>query len=234
MKAAQLGMTPARFAQGGRGEHIGFARLARPSAGLSWARRNAGSAGSRSADTKAEAEKSLRAEFPAATLRRDPSLIAPGRCGAGSVRQGTVSIQSATNPARSAARPARHGLPASRLAGAARRFRAAKRAATSQLAREMGDPKATRAVARACALESRGAAGAVPSRGGRRRLAHRLSLGRGTQAAVARSRIELQKIAEARASLNEKSSGSHRGSQRLQPSQSYSRYSRRKRKPSAR
>jgi len=70
----QLGMTPARFAQGGKGEQISFTTARTPFGwvivgatprGLCWL-----SLGS----TSAEAEASLRAEFPAATLRRDASV----------------------------------------------------------------------------------------------------------------------------------------------------------------
>ena len=58
----------------------------------------------------------------------------------------------------------------------------------SELARELGDPNATRAVARACATESGGPASPVPSGRGRKRLVDGLPLGRGTQTAVARGR----------------------------------------------
>ncbi len=73
-EGAQLGMTPARFAQGGKGESIRWASARSPfgwvivgatDRGLCWLALGA---------TSAEAEASLRAEFPLADLRRDPSL----------------------------------------------------------------------------------------------------------------------------------------------------------------
>ena len=84
----QLGMTPARFAQGGKGEHISFTTARTPFGwvivgatprGLCWL-----SLGS----TSAEAEASLRAEFPAATLRRDASLSRLVDAALESVREG--------------------------------------------------------------------------------------------------------------------------------------------------
>ena len=80
-EGAQLGMTPARFAAGGRGERIGWCAARTPfgwvivgatARGLCWLAL---------AGTKAEAEASLRAEFPAATITRDPSLGAMVECG---------------------------------------------------------------------------------------------------------------------------------------------------------
>ncbi len=85
----QLGMTPARFAQGGKGEEISFTTARTPFGwvivgatprGLCWL-----SLGSSSA----EAEASLRAEFPAATLRRDASLSRLVDAALESVREGT-------------------------------------------------------------------------------------------------------------------------------------------------
>ena len=85
----QLGMTPARFAQGGKGEQISFTTARTPFGwvivgatprGLCWL-----SLGS----TSAEAEASLRAEFPAATLRRDASLSRLVDAALESVREGT-------------------------------------------------------------------------------------------------------------------------------------------------
>jgi AraC family transcriptional regulator of adaptative response/methylated-DNA-[protein]-cysteine methyltransferase len=144
---AQLGMTPARFAQGGRGEQIGYT-TARTSfgwmvvgateRGLCWLALGA---------TSAEAEASLREEFPLATLRRDPSLKDMVEAALRVVCGQTKS-------------PEKLAPPQVDLRGTAfqlrvwQALRAIPRGETrsySELARELGNPKATRAVARACA-----------------------------------------------------------------------------------
>lgn len=143
-EGAQLGMTPARFAQGGRGEQIGWCTARSPfgwvivgatARGLCWLSLAA---------TSAEAEASLREEFPLATIRADSSLQ--------SVVE--VAIRMVEKPGNDA------GL-ALDLRGTAfqlrvwQALRAIPRGETrsySQLARELGEPKSTRAVARACAM----------------------------------------------------------------------------------
>ncbi|HEY1902185.1 MAG TPA: methylated-DNA--[protein]-cysteine S-methyltransferase [Terracidiphilus sp.] len=152
-EGSALGMTPARFAQGGRGEQIGYttARSAfgwlvvgATQRGLCWLALGA---------TSAEAEASLREEFPLATLQHDPSL-------AGMVASAlaTVNGESLKRADQSGAKlPPELSLD---LRGTAfqlrvwQALRAIPRGETrsySQLARDLGDPKATRAVARACA-----------------------------------------------------------------------------------
>ena len=148
-EGSALGMTPARFAKGGKGEQITWATARTPfgwmivgstERGLCWLALGA---------TSAEAEASLRAEFPLATLRRDPSLSKLVDTALESVRDGSDLLQS------------RAGVEPLDLRGTVfqlrvwQALRAIPRGETrsySQLAREMGDPKATRAVARACAL----------------------------------------------------------------------------------
>ncbi len=77
----QLGMTPARFAQGGRGEQIGFASARTPFGWMIVGATERGLCWLSLAGTKIEAEATMRAEFPEAKLRRDPRSRA-GRCGA--------------------------------------------------------------------------------------------------------------------------------------------------------
>jgi AraC family transcriptional regulator of adaptative response/methylated-DNA-[protein]-cysteine methyltransferase len=147
---AQLGMTPARFAKGGRGEQIGWASARSPfgwvivgatARGLCWLAL---------AGTKAEAEASLREEFPQATLKRDPSL-------ATMVDAALRAVSGIANSSKKLAPPQ---VPQVDLRGTAfqlkvwqalRRIPRGETRSYSQLARELGDPKATRAVARACA-----------------------------------------------------------------------------------
>lgn len=144
-EGSQLGMTPARFAKGGKGEEIKFAAersrfgwmvVGATRRGLCWLAL---------AGSKAEAEASLRAEFPLATLKRDPGLAAMVEAAVAAVA-GAPGKQAAEVPLD--------------LRGTAfqlkvwQALRAIPRGETktySQLARELGAAKATRAVARACA-----------------------------------------------------------------------------------
>jgi AraC family transcriptional regulator of adaptative response/methylated-DNA-[protein]-cysteine methyltransferase len=165
---AQLGMTPARFAKGGRGEQIGWccARSAfgwvivgATQRGLCWLSL---------AGTKHEAEASLREEFPAAVLKRDPSLAAMVEAALRTVggqknssdklAAAQMTISNATKTKR--AKSEQLAPPQVDLRGTAfqlkvwqalRRIPRGETRSYSQLARELGDPKATRAVARACA-----------------------------------------------------------------------------------
>jgi len=145
----QLGMTPARFAQGGLGERIGFAFartlfgwmiVGATERGLCWLSL---------ADTKTGAEKSLREEFPAATLRRDPSLSRLVDAALASVRKGNPLAGRVGRPDKLDLRGTVFQL---RVWQALRQIPRGETRSYSQVAREMGEPKATRAVARACAL----------------------------------------------------------------------------------
>jgi AraC family transcriptional regulator of adaptative response/methylated-DNA-[protein]-cysteine methyltransferase len=147
-EGAQLGMTPARFAEGGRGERIGFTTARTPfgwivagatARGLCWLALGA---------TSAEAEASLREEFPAATIRRDVSL--------------SHWIEKAVESVCAGTRPLQHQAGTEfdlrgtafqlKVWQALRQIPRGETRTYSQLAREMGMPNATRAVARACAL----------------------------------------------------------------------------------
>jgi len=146
-ESAQLGMTPARFAAGGRGETIGFTTARTPfgwmvvgatERGLCWLALGA---------TSAEAEGSLREEFPLATVRRDASLSMLVDAALVSVREGTDLGRS-----RLEGLDLRGTVFQLRVWEALRRIPRGETRSYSELAREMGEPKATRAVARACAL----------------------------------------------------------------------------------
>jgi AraC family transcriptional regulator of adaptative response/methylated-DNA-[protein]-cysteine methyltransferase len=144
---AQLGMTPARFAKGGRGEQINFTTARSPfgwlvvgatERGLCWLALGA---------TSAEAEVSLREEFPLATLKRDPSLSAL-------VDAALRVVDDQPNPTKKLA-PLQVDLRGTafqlRVWQALRQIPRGETRSYSQLARQMGMPNATRAVARACA-----------------------------------------------------------------------------------
>jgi len=148
-EGSALGMTPARFAKGGKGEAIGWATARTPfgwmivgatARGLCWL-----ALGS----TAAEAEGSLREEFPLATLRRDASLSGLVDAALESVRDGSDLVQ---NRGRLGSLDLRGTVFQLRVWQALRAIPRGETRSYSQLAREMGEPKATRAVARACAL----------------------------------------------------------------------------------
>jgi AraC family transcriptional regulator, regulatory protein of adaptative response / methylated-DNA-[protein]-cysteine methyltransferase len=143
---AQLGMTPARFAAGGKGEQIGWSCARSPFGWVIVGATQRGLCWLSLAGTKHEAEASLREEFPAATLKRDPSLEA--------------MVDSALRVVGGRTNPSDKLTPQLDLRGTAfqlkvwqalRRIPRGETRSYSQLARELGDPKATRAVARACA-----------------------------------------------------------------------------------
>lgn len=144
----QLGMTPSRFAQGGKGEHIGFAAARTPFGWMIVGATQRGLCWLSLADSKSEAEESLRAEFPAATLRRDPPLAKLVDAAIDSVGSGTALVQN-ENTTKLDLRGTVFQL---RVWQALRQIPRGETRSYSQLAREMGEPKATRAVARACAL----------------------------------------------------------------------------------
>ena len=141
-------MAPARFAQGGAGERIGFSAARTPfgwmvvgatGRGLCWLALGA---------TREEAEASLRAEFPAAELKRDPSLARLVDAALRFVREGDdLSAGRDTG-----ALDLRGTVFQLRVWQALRQIPRGTTKSYSQLARELGDPKATRAVARACAV----------------------------------------------------------------------------------
>ena len=149
-EGAQLGMTPARFAKGGKGEKIGWATARSPFGWMIVGATERGLCWLALAGTAAEAEASLRAEFPLAELRRDPSLTGLVEAAVAAVARGTDALAKA-RPGR---RPwicagRRFNCACGRLCA---RFRAARRAATANWRASWAIPTATRAVARACAL----------------------------------------------------------------------------------
>jgi AraC family transcriptional regulator of adaptative response/methylated-DNA-[protein]-cysteine methyltransferase len=143
---AQLGMTPARFAAGGRGEQIGWCCARTPFGWMIVGATERGLCWLSLTDSEKEAEASLRAEFPASTLTRDPSLTEVVN-----VALDHVIEQGDVLPARTPLdlRGTEFQL---RVWQALRRIPRGETRSYSQLAHEMGAPNATRAVARACAM----------------------------------------------------------------------------------
>jgi AraC family transcriptional regulator of adaptative response/methylated-DNA-[protein]-cysteine methyltransferase len=146
-QGAALGMTPGRFAKGGRGEHIawcsalsrfGWVTVGKTARGLCWLALAA---------TAAEAEATLRTEFPLAELRPDPAL-------AGLVDAAVETVCGQINSSRELAPPqvdVRGTAFQLRVWQALRAIPRGETRSYSQLARELGEPTAVRAVARACA-----------------------------------------------------------------------------------
>jgi AraC family transcriptional regulator of adaptative response/methylated-DNA-[protein]-cysteine methyltransferase len=141
-QGTNLGMTPARFAAGGRGEVIhhceeksehGWLIVGSTARGLCWLAL---------AGTKHEAIDGLKLEFPAAVLKSDESLGKYIRAAIATVESGKESE-----------------LPLDlrgtafqlRVWNALRTIQRGKTLSYGELARKMGIPRSTRAVARACA-----------------------------------------------------------------------------------
>ncbi|MGP8187623.1 MAG: bifunctional transcriptional activator/DNA repair enzyme AdaA [Terracidiphilus sp.] len=144
-----LGMTPARFAQGGCGERIAYATARSPFGWIVVGATGRGLCWLALGSTSAEAEASLRAEFPAAELRRDRSLSRWVDAALTSVREGADLSASRSQAGSLDLRGTVFQL---RVWQALRQIPRGQTRSYSQLARQLGNPNATRAVARACAL----------------------------------------------------------------------------------
>ncbi len=144
---AQLGMTPARFAQGGKGEQIGWATASTPFGWMVVGATERGLCWLALGSTSAEAESSLREEFPLATLRRDPSL----KSMVDAALRVVVGQQNSTKELAPPQVDLRGTVFQLRVWQALRAIPRGETRSYSQLARELGNPNATRAVARACA-----------------------------------------------------------------------------------
>jgi len=143
-----LGMTPARFAQGGKGEQIGWCAAPSPFGWIVVGGTERGLCWLSLAGSKAEAAATLRAEFPAATLKRDAALEKWVDAAMAFVREGEDLVRNQASAERLDLRGTVFQL---RVWQALRQIPRGETRTYSQLAREMGMPKSTRAVARACA-----------------------------------------------------------------------------------
>jgi AraC family transcriptional regulator of adaptative response/methylated-DNA-[protein]-cysteine methyltransferase len=148
-EGSALGMTPARFAQGGKGEKIGWCASSTPFGWMVVGATERGLCWLALGGTATEAEASLRAEFPLATLRRDPSLAHLVSAALASVRDGSDLFAGRDHAEVLDLRGTVFQL---RVWQALRAIPRGETRTYSQLAREMGQPNATRAVARACAM----------------------------------------------------------------------------------
>ena len=148
---APLGMAPTRFAQGGRGENIAYTAARSPFGWIIVGATDRGVCWLSLAGTRAEAEATLREEFPAATLHRDPSLSRWVDLAVAAVSDGANASETPAG-LRELALDLRGTAFQLRIWQALRQIPRGQTRSYSQLARDLGHPKATRAVARACAL----------------------------------------------------------------------------------
>lgn len=146
-EGSQLGMTPARFAQGGKGERIGWCSARSPFGWIIVGATERGLCWLSLASSAGEAEKSLREEFPAAELRRDSSLSRFVDAAIASVREGSDLTRSGSLGGSLDLRGTVFQL---RVWQALRHIPHGETRSYSEVAREIGEPKAVRAVARAC------------------------------------------------------------------------------------
>ncbi len=146
-EASPLGMTPARFAHGGRGERIAWCAAPSPfgwiitgatARGLCWL----SLAGSESA-----ALRTLEAEFPQAELHPDPSLRIMVDAAVAGVREGS-DLAASRLPG---ALDLRGTVFQLRVWQALRQIPRGQTRTYGEVARDLGQPTAARAVARACA-----------------------------------------------------------------------------------
>jgi len=143
-EAQPLGMTPARFRQGGKGEQIDLTAVETPFGWIAVGATRRGLCWLALAGTEEAALATVREEFPAAELKRDASMSRW-------VEQALAAVASSSSPL-----PAELDLRGTafqlRVWEALRKIPQGETRTYSQVAREMGCPSSTRAVARACAL----------------------------------------------------------------------------------
>jgi AraC family transcriptional regulator, regulatory protein of adaptative response / methylated-DNA-[protein]-cysteine methyltransferase len=147
-EADPLGMTPAKFAAGGRGERIGYATGATPFGWMIVGGTERGLCWLALADSEIAAEQTLRDEFPAAELHRDAALASTVEAALASVREGRDLSETLTSKT---ALDLRGTVFQLRVWQALRHIPRGETRSYSQLAADLGNSNATRAVARACA-----------------------------------------------------------------------------------
>lgn len=152
-EGAALGMAPSSFARGGEGETIRWASARTPFGWVIVGSTERGLCWLSLAGTAAEAEGSLRGEFPAATIRRDATLSRLVDAALESVREGSdLSGNRGGNGGAPGNLDLRGTVFQLRVWQALRTIPRGETRSYSEVAREIGQPKAVRAVARACAV----------------------------------------------------------------------------------
>jgi AraC family transcriptional regulator, regulatory protein of adaptative response / methylated-DNA-[protein]-cysteine methyltransferase len=141
---ALLGMTPAAYGRGGAGTHIRFATLASPAGRLLVAVTDRGISSIALGDDDADLEMELRSEFPLAELRRDQAGLAPWLAEVVAGLDGARPLEGLPVDVRGTAFQRR-------VWQALRRIPAGETRSYTAVARQIGAPRAVRAVASACA-----------------------------------------------------------------------------------
>jgi AraC family transcriptional regulator of adaptative response/methylated-DNA-[protein]-cysteine methyltransferase len=142
-------MAPARFAKGGRGEQIGWYTARSPFGWIVVGATERGLCWLALGESAARAQASLREEFPQAALRRDPELAKLVDTALAVVLRDMPLAQK--NAAPQVPLDLRGTAFQLRVWQALRQIPRGETRSYSQLARQLGNPNATRAVARACA-----------------------------------------------------------------------------------
>src|SRR5256712_934302 len=142
--AAQLGMTPATYARGGRGMVIAFAAVPCPPGTLLVAATPRGICRVSLGHGAPELEAELRGEFPGAEIKRDPGDL--GRWGAAIPR-----YLGGREPHPDLPLDIRATAFQRQVWEALRKIPYGRTRSYAEVARAIGRPRATRAVARACA-----------------------------------------------------------------------------------
>jgi AraC family transcriptional regulator of adaptative response/methylated-DNA-[protein]-cysteine methyltransferase len=142
--ATTLGMTPARYRAGGGGTTIVYGIVASPLGRVLVATTERGIAHVALGDDESALERELRAEFPSATLTRADDRVE-------SATSALVRYLAAEGPWPALPLDVRATAFQSRVWDALRRLAPGTTTSYSELARALGNPRATRAVARACA-----------------------------------------------------------------------------------
>lgn len=149
--SSELGMTPASYARGGAGRRIGYAIVACELGRLLVAATERGLCAVRLGDTDAELEETLSVEFAAAEIGRDDAGM--GEWVEAVLRhiEGQQSSLDGRRPSIELPLDVRATVFQRRVWEELRRIPYGATRSYSEIARAIGQPTATRAVARACA-----------------------------------------------------------------------------------
>lgn len=140
----QLGMTPATYGKGGEGEGIAFTVVDSALGKMLVAATMRGICAVRFGDDAAALERDLREEFYAAKVDRDNAAV-------GEFATSILSALSEQKPLFDLPLDIRATVFQQKVWSALRQIPAGETRSYSEIARNIGDPSATRAVARACA-----------------------------------------------------------------------------------
>jgi AraC family transcriptional regulator, regulatory protein of adaptative response / methylated-DNA-[protein]-cysteine methyltransferase len=140
----QLGMTPGEYRRGGSGATIHYALIPTPLGRMLLAATDRGLCAVRFGESVAALEQELRAEFHSAQLRRDEGLMKP-------YVESLVSAIRGDNSPIDLPLDLRATAFQQKVWDILRRIPRGETRSYTEVARELGEPRAVRAVARACA-----------------------------------------------------------------------------------